>query len=131
MKEMKTLTINGQTYEVVDEAARNAIPTVDSGLNTTGAAADAKAVGDEFASVREEIANIDTSGAGGAGATAKEVIEKLPKTTNVNLTNWNAGGFVETLDDGTEVSYNVTFDTAGKPILIENSAGSMVITWPS
>jgi hypothetical protein len=52
-KIMKTLVINGVTYEIVDEAARNDIETLklstiatDTTLTQSGQAADAKAVGD-------------------------------------------------------------------------------------
>ena len=54
---MKTLTIGGNTYEIVDEAARVDIEilkqqgqiTIDTTLTKAGEAADAKAVGDALA----------------------------------------------------------------------------------
>lgn len=58
------------------------------------------------------------------GPTAEEVAAALPQTTALDFTNWDSGSFTETLSDGSQVAYAVTFDESGNPA----SIGGIAIT---
>ena len=67
-KTMKTLTIGSNTYEVVDESARidietlkGVIVTPDTTLSVSGAAADAKAVGDKISDIETQMKHVESA----------------------------------------------------------------------
>lgn len=53
------------------------------------------------------------------------------KTTGINFTNWESGGFVVTMSDGTNHNGTVTFDSEGKPTSVTLNGHTLSITLPA
>lgn len=68
------------------------------------------------------IFGVEGSAEGGSGETAK--------TTAIDYSNYASGTFVETLDTGETVTYNLTLDSEGKPTQITSDSGtSVTVEW--
>lgn len=117
MKEMKTLTINGQTYEIVDQTARNAIPSVDTILTKSGAAADAKVVGEKFTKLEQAIEDVNN------GTSDNVLADKI------DFTYWADGEFTVTVD-GVAQDGSVTFDSNNRPKRVTLNGHTMTLVFP-
>lgn len=51
--------------------------------------------------------------------------------TGINFTNWESGGFVVSMSDGTQHNGTVTFDSEGKPTSVTLNGHTMTITLPA
>lgn len=84
---------------------------LDTTLTVEGAAADAKAVGDEFTAVREEMAALEE-----------------PTVTALTI-NAEDGTFTEELSDGTSTAGAMEFDDNGYPTAVTYGSVTIPITW--
>jgi len=54
----------------------------------------------------------------------------LRKTTELNFSGWDAGGFTETVDGGRSASYAVAFDAQARPVKITDAQGhETAVVW--
>lgn len=94
--------------------------TIDPTFTIAGAAAEAKAVGDAMAIAYAAFEQITGD------------IGKLKRSpTSVDLSAFETQGLiVETYADGSEITYQMEFDSEGRPIKVTDSNGNeTVLTW--
>ena len=101
---------NGDTNTYIElrlKSIENGIPSanVDATLSEEGVAADAKAVGDALAAMRQ-----------------------VPSTTD--FSDWDSGSFVLQMPDGTTLDGSVEFDNDGRPESVTLNGHTMTIILP-
>lgn len=101
--------------------------SVDNTLTVAGAAADAKATGEKIGTVEKATA----ANAQSIGTLQGRVTALEGKATGINFTNWESGGFVVTMSDGTQHNGTVTFDSEGKPTSVTLNGHTLSITLPA
>lgn len=120
---------SGTDYDtewVTPEAGGTAV-NVDATLSVSGAAADAKATGEKIGAVEKTAA----ANAQSIGTLQGRVGALEEKATGINFTNWESGGFVVTMSDGTQHNGTVTFDSEGKPTSVTLNGHTLSITLPA
>lgn len=114
--------------KITEEEFEANCPDFSVDLPTTGGALPAPDSAEVGQYVR--ISEVDENGAPtaseavGADLLAADVSESMPTASAIDLSNFENGSFVETVD-GSDVSHAVTFDEQGRPSQI----GDIVITW--
>lgn len=94
--------------------------SVDNTLTVSGAAADAKVVGDIMQVLAKDI-----------DAVAEDVTDLSAKVASADYTNWASGSFAVTMEDGTAYTGTVAFDSNSNPASITLNGHTLYVTIPA
>lgn len=136
MKPMKTLTILGNTYEIVDQEARDLIAKVPSSISTTSVSYEAQTLTESQktqartninASSLEEV---DTKINAANSVLFDSIFDTIPKATNAAIVqSENKITVTTTLTDGDTSVSVISMDENGYPITIDTDGIIMNLTW--
>ena len=83
---------------------------------------------DESGDINWDDVIVDDNTEGGGGGTGGGN-NSTPQAVAVDFSTWDSGYFTETLADGSEITYTLTFDENGNPININDGVSDFAITW--